>query len=97
MSIMASSAWTNPAGILSTPADFPIFSALTAASTSSPRNSRLLSNKELILLRLNRLTPFLRSAFSVDVVHLSFEIYGYACLFPINHLILFKSYKLTIR
>ena len=71
MSIMAySPAWTNPAGMLSTPADFPIFSALTAASTSSPRNNCLLSNKELIFLRLNRLTPFLRSAFSVDVVHL---------------------------
>ena len=28
-------AWTNSAGMLSTPADFPIFSALTAASTSS--------------------------------------------------------------
>ena len=38
MSIMASPpAWTNSAGMLSTPADFPIFSALTAASTSSRR------------------------------------------------------------
>ena len=38
MSIMASSpAWTNSAGMLSTLADFPIFSALTAASTSSRR------------------------------------------------------------
>ena len=38
MSIMASpSAWTNSAGMLSTPADFPNFSALTAASTSSRR------------------------------------------------------------
>ena len=38
VSIMASPpAWTNSAGILSTPADFPIFSALTAASTSSRR------------------------------------------------------------
>ena len=38
MSIMASPpAWTNSAGMLSTPADFPIFSALTAASTSSHR------------------------------------------------------------
>ena len=38
MSIMASSpAWINSAGMLSTPADFPIFSALTAASTSSRR------------------------------------------------------------
>ena len=38
MSIMASPpAWTNSAGILSTPADFPIFSAVTAASTSSRR------------------------------------------------------------
>ena len=38
MLIMASPpAWTNSAGILSTPADFPIFSALTAASTSSRR------------------------------------------------------------
>ena len=38
MSIMASTpAWTNSAGMLSTPADFPIFSALTAASTSSRR------------------------------------------------------------
>ena len=36
MSIMASPpAWTNSAGMLSTPADFHIFSALTAASTSS--------------------------------------------------------------
>ena len=38
MSIMASHpAWTNSAGMLSTPGDFPIFSALTAASTSSRR------------------------------------------------------------
>ena len=38
MSIMASPpAWTNSAGMLSTPADFRIFSALTAASTSSRR------------------------------------------------------------
>ena len=37
ISIMASPAWTNSAGMLSTPADFPIFSALTAASTSSRR------------------------------------------------------------
>ena len=38
MSIMASPpAWTNSAGMLSTPADFTIFSALTAASTSSRR------------------------------------------------------------
>ena len=38
MSIMASPpAWTNSAGMLSMPADFPIFSALTAASTSSRR------------------------------------------------------------
>ena len=38
MLIMASpSAWTNSAGMLSMPADFPIFSALTAASTSSRR------------------------------------------------------------
>ena len=37
-SIMASPpAWTNSAGMLSMPADFPIFSALTAASTSSRR------------------------------------------------------------
>ena len=36
MSIMASPpAWTNSAGMLSTPADFSIFSASTAASTSS--------------------------------------------------------------
>ena len=36
MSVMASApSWTNSAGMLSTPADFPIFSALTAASTSS--------------------------------------------------------------
>ena len=39
MSIMASPptppTWTNSAGMLSTPADFPIFSAFTAASTSS--------------------------------------------------------------
>ena len=38
MSIMASPpACTNSAGMLSTPADFPVFSALTAASTSSRR------------------------------------------------------------
>ena len=38
MPIMASPpAWTNSADRLSTPADFPIFSALTAASTSSRR------------------------------------------------------------
>ena len=37
-SIMASPpAWTNSAGMLFTPADFPIFSALTAASISSRR------------------------------------------------------------
>ena len=38
MSNMASPpAWTNSAGMLSTPADFPIFSALAADSTSSRR------------------------------------------------------------
>ena len=38
MSIVTSPpAWTNSAGMLSTPADFPIFSAFTAASTSSRR------------------------------------------------------------
>ena len=38
MSITASPpAWTNSADMLSMPADFPIFSALTAASTSSRR------------------------------------------------------------
>ena len=38
MSIMASPpAWTYSAGMLSTSADFPISSALTAASTSSRR------------------------------------------------------------
>ena len=38
MSFMASPpAWTNFAGVLSTPADFPNLSALTAASTSSRR------------------------------------------------------------
>ena len=38
ISIMASPpAWTISACMLSTPADFPIFSALTAASTSSHR------------------------------------------------------------
>ena len=38
MSIMASPpALTNSAVMLSTPADFPIFSALTAVSTSSRR------------------------------------------------------------
>ena len=38
MSIMASPpAWTNSAGMLSRPADFPIFSALTAAAASSRR------------------------------------------------------------
>ena len=35
--IVSPSAWINSAGMLSTPADFPIFSALTAASTSSRR------------------------------------------------------------
>ena len=30
-------AWTNSAGMLFAPADVPIFSALTAASTSSHR------------------------------------------------------------
>ena len=38
MSIMVSPpAWTYSAGMLPTPADFPIFSALNAASTSSSR------------------------------------------------------------
>ena len=37
MSNMASPAWTNSASMLATPADFPIFSALTAASTTSRR------------------------------------------------------------
>ena len=38
MSIMASPpAWTNSASMLSTPTDFPVFSALTAASNSSRR------------------------------------------------------------
>ena len=38
MSTMASPpAWTNSAGMLSTQADFRIFSALTAASASSRR------------------------------------------------------------
>ena len=38
MSIMASPpAWTNSAGMLSIVTDFPIFSALTATSTSSRR------------------------------------------------------------
>ena len=38
MSSMASPpAWTNSAGMLCTPADFPIFSALTATSTYSRR------------------------------------------------------------
>ena len=40
------------------------------------KNSLLL-NKELIFRQWNRLSPFLCSAFSVDVVLLSFEIYGY--------------------
>ena len=41
MSIMASPpAWTNSAGMLSTPADFPILSALTAAFISSRRVGR---------------------------------------------------------
>ena len=36
--VMASApVWTNSAGMLSRPADFPIFCALTAASTSSRR------------------------------------------------------------
>ena len=38
MSVMASPpAWINSTGMSSTPADFPIFSALTAASDSSRR------------------------------------------------------------
>ena len=38
MSVMASPpAWTNSAGMLSTPADILIFNALAAASTSSRR------------------------------------------------------------
>ena len=45
MSIIASPpAWTNSAGMLSTPADFPIFRALTAASTSSRRIGRCSSS-----------------------------------------------------
>ena len=41
ISIMASPpAWTNSASMLSMPADFPIFSALSAASTSSRRIGR---------------------------------------------------------
>ena len=45
MSIMASPpAWTNSAGMLSTLADFPTFSALTAASTSSRRIGRCSSS-----------------------------------------------------
>ena len=48
MFIMASSpAWTNSAGMLSTPADFSIFSALTTVSTSSRRIGWL------VVLRLN--------------------------------------------
>ena len=38
MSIMASPARTNSAGMLSTPSDSPSFSALTAASISSRSN-----------------------------------------------------------
>ena len=35
VSMMASTPdWTNSAGVLSTPADFPIFSAMTGASTT---------------------------------------------------------------
>ena len=38
MSIMVSPpAWTNSGGMLSSPADFPMFSASTAASTSCRR------------------------------------------------------------
>ena len=45
MSIMVSPpVWTNSAGMLSTPADFHIFSALTAASTSSRRIGRCSSS-----------------------------------------------------
>ena len=41
MSVMAfTPAWTNSAGMFSTPADFPVFSALTTASTSSRRIGR---------------------------------------------------------
>ena len=58
MSIMVSPpAWTNSAGMLSTPADFPIFSALTAASTSSRRIGyalHLLSVGSHVLLGPNR-------------------------------------------
>ena len=53
MSIMASPpAWTNSAGMLSIPADFPIFSALTAASTSSNYSKRLSDTWWLLSMRL---------------------------------------------
>ena len=45
MSSMSSPlAWANSAGMLSAPADFPIVSALTAASTSSRRIERCSSS-----------------------------------------------------
>ena len=45
MSIMGSPpAWTYSTGMLSTPADFPVFSALTAASISSRRIGRCSSS-----------------------------------------------------
>ena len=40
----------------------------------------VLLNKVLICRRVNRLAPFLCSAFSIDVILLSFEIYKYAGL-----------------
>ena len=46
MTIMASPpAWNNYAGLLSTPTVFSIFSALTAASTSSRRIGRCSSSR----------------------------------------------------
>ena len=53
MSIMAPPpAWTNSAGVLSTPTDFSIFSALTAASTSSHRIGWCSSSVKYYLSRI---------------------------------------------
>ena len=58
MSIMASpSAWTNFAGMLSMPADFPIFSALTADSTTPSGSPLFFFRSRLWSLRSNPRLP----------------------------------------
>ena len=66
------------------------YSFLCQKTLKSPRLTKLSGiffyiksfslHKKLIVRYLNRLTPFLCSAFSVNVVLLSFEIYGYTGL-----------------